>query len=330
VHLGDPILAIAIFLFGLAFGSFLNVCIYRLPLRAFTDEELAERGVERKNLSVVSPGSACPHCKTPIRFYDNVPVLSWLVLGGRCRQCHARITPRYLVVELLTALLFLACYARFGPSWFTLKFCVFCFLLLGLIFSDAETKLLPDGLTLSGLGLGLAFSLLVPVDGLVDILLQRFSLPVVDEIGWRLFSLLAALAGAAAGALFIFVVGALWTRVVGQEAMGLGDVKLLALIGAFLGLKLTGFTIFAASLLGTVVSLGVVAVVSLVRLPAALSPHPGRKKSALPRTWQVLAETYQRYREVPFGVFLGTAAVFAAFFGDALIQRYLATLGLSW
>ncbi len=127
-----------VFAFGLIFGSFLNVCIYRMP----------------RGLSVVSPRSACPNCGKQIAAYDNVPVLSWLWLRGRCRHCHARITPRYMVVELLLGLLFLACFAEFGLRPETLKWCTFSFLLLGLIFTDAETHLLPDKLTLPGLALG--------------------------------------------------------------------------------------------------------------------------------------------------------------------------------
>jgi leader peptidase (prepilin peptidase)/N-methyltransferase len=128
----DPVLASAIAVMGLAFGSFLNVCIYRLPL----------------GLSVVTPRSACPECKQPIAFYDNLPVLSWLILRGRCRHCDAKISARYLMIELLTGLMFLACYWYFGFTLSTLKYCVFSFLLLGLIFTDAETKLLPDKMTL--------------------------------------------------------------------------------------------------------------------------------------------------------------------------------------
>ena len=105
----DPVLATAIFVLGLAFGSFLNVCIYRLP----------------RDLSVVQPRSACPGCEQPIAFYDNIPVLSWLLLRGRCRNCTIRISPRYLVVEILTGAIFLACYAHFGASLATLKYCAF-------------------------------------------------------------------------------------------------------------------------------------------------------------------------------------------------------------
>ena len=139
----DPTLAVAIFALGLAFGSFLNVCIYRMP----------------RDLSVVSPGSACPNCKHALRFYDNIPLLSWLILRGKCRDCRAPISPRYFVIELLVGIIFLACYAHFGLTLVMLKYCVFGFLVLGLIFTDAETFLLPDKLTLTGLALGIAFSL---------------------------------------------------------------------------------------------------------------------------------------------------------------------------
>ncbi len=146
----DLVLASAIFVLGLVFGSFLNVCIYRLP----------------RDLSVVRPRSTCPGCQQLIRSYDNIPVFSWLILRGRCRNCKIQISPRYLFVEVLTGAIFLACYAHFGASLATLKYCALGFLLLGLIFTDAETQLLPDKMTLPGLALGLVFSLVVPVNDL--------------------------------------------------------------------------------------------------------------------------------------------------------------------
>ena len=148
----DPVLALAIFALGLAFGSFLNVCIYRLP----------------RDLSVVRPRSACPDCEQPIRFYDNIPVLSWLILGAVA--AIARLASRRAICwwKSSRAPSFLACYAHFGPTLATLKYCVFGFLLLGLIFTDAETQLLPDKMTLPGLLLGLGFSLLVPVNDLAS------------------------------------------------------------------------------------------------------------------------------------------------------------------
>jgi len=233
----DPVLASAMFVFGLAFGSFLNVCIYRLPL----------------GLSVVTPRSACPECKQPIASYDNLPVLSWLILGGRCRHCQNKISPRYLMIELLTGLLFLACYWHFGLTLSTLKYCTFAFLLLGLIFTDAETKLLPDKMTLPGLALGLIFSLLVPVNDLASQFLPGMvNLPFSGDISTRLLSLLDSLLGAVLGASFIYGAGAIYLRWRGTEGMGFGDVKLMAMVGAFLGMKLTVFTIFTASLAGSI------------------------------------------------------------------------------
>ncbi|MBV8891217.1 MAG: prepilin peptidase, partial [Acidobacteria bacterium] len=137
----DAVFQWAVFVFGLLFGSFLNVCIYRLP----------------RGLSVVAPRSSCPRCQAPVKFYDNVPLLSWLLLGGRCRRCHTPISVRYMVVELLTGIVFLLCYAKLGFTLEAVKCALFAFLLLGLIFTDAETKLLPDKLTLPGLVLGLVF-----------------------------------------------------------------------------------------------------------------------------------------------------------------------------
>ena len=238
------------FLFGLAFGSFLNVCIYRLPL----------------GLSVVTPCSACPRCHRQIAFYDNLPVLSWLFLGGRCRHCKARISPRYLFIEVLTGVLFLGCYAYSGLTVATLKYCVFGFLLLGLIFTDAETKLLPDKLTLPGLVLGLLFSLLVPVHDIASQFLPgMLNLPLNADLAARLFSLLDALLGAVLGASFIYGAGAIYLRWRGAEGMGFGDVKLMAMVGAFLGMKLTIFTIFSGSLAGSMFGLTTVFVVWIRR-----------------------------------------------------------------
>ena len=202
----DPVLASAIFVLGLAFGSFLNVCIYRLP----------------RDLSVVRPRSTCPRCDYLIRAYDNIPVLSWLILRGRCRNCKAYISPRYLVVELLTGAIFLACYAHFGASLATLKYCAFGFLLLGLIFTDAETQLLPDKMTLPGLALGLGLSLVVPVNDLASQLLPGLvSLPVSSDVSWHLLSLVDAVLGAVVGASFIYGAGAIYLRARGRGRHGL-------------------------------------------------------------------------------------------------------------
>jgi leader peptidase (prepilin peptidase)/N-methyltransferase len=301
----DPFLASAIFVMGLAFGSFLNVCIYRLPL----------------GLSVVTPRSACPECKRPIAFYDNLPVLSWLILRGRCRNCETVISGRYLLIEVLTGALFLVCYWYFGLTLLTLKYCVFGFLLLGLIFTDAETKLLPDKLTLPGLASGLIFSLIVPVNDLASqFLAGRVDLPVSNDIAMVLLSLVDSLLGAAAGASFIYGVGAIYLRWRHVEGMGFGDVKLMAMVGAFLGIKLTVFTIFSASLVGSLFGLTTVMVVWLKRTHRFMR-RLADAQAARKRGWQSAQMVYRHY-QMPFGVFLGSMALLALFFGNEFLHWY--------
>ena len=301
----DPVFGAAIFVLGLAFGSFLNVCIYRLPL----------------GISVVTPRSACPKCKHGIALYDNMPVVSWLILRGRCRYCKAGISPRYLIIELLTGLLFLACYWYFGFTLSTLKYCAFGFLLLGLIFTDAETKLLPDKLTLTGLALGIVFSLVVPVNDLVSQFLPSvFSLPFSEDISARLMSLLDSLLGAAVGASFIYGAGAIYLRWRGAEGMGFGDVKLMAMVGAFLGVKLTVLTIFTASLTGSVFGLSTVLIVWLKRT-RRFATRFADAAAARRRAWQSAQVVYRNY-QMPFGVFLGSMALVALFFGDRFLHWY--------
>jgi leader peptidase (prepilin peptidase) / N-methyltransferase len=294
------------FALGLAFGSFLNVCIYRLP----------------RSLSVVWPGSACPSCKRPIHFYDNVPVLSWLILRGRCRACQARISPRYLLIELLTGALFLACYAHFGLTLALVKYCVLGFLLLGLIFTDAETFLLPDKMTLPGLALGLAFSFLVPVNDLASQLLPGvISLPVSSDLSWHLFSFLDSLLGAIVGASFIYGAGAIYLRARGVEGMGFGDVKLMAMIGAFLGTKLTILTLFAASIGGSLFGLSTVLAVWMKRTRRRMQRNHEPARQARRRAWESAAIALRRH-QMPFGVFLGGMAMLALFFGDQFLHWY--------
>jgi len=303
----DPFLAFSSVLLGLAFGSFLNVCIYRLP----------------RDMSVLNPRwSACPHCKRPIAFYDNVPVLSWLLLRGRCRKCQAAITPRYLAIELLTAALFLACAWHFGMTLATVKYCALSFLLLGLIFTDAETKLLPDKMTLTGLGLGIVFSLFVPVNDLASQFLPgAVSLPVDGNISTRMLSVLDSVLGAVVGASFIYGAGAIYLRARGIEGMGFGDVKLMAMIGAFLGVKLTVFTIFAASIVGSLFGISAIFMVWLKRTRRFVERRHLAAREARRRAWQS-AQTMYRHYEMPFGVFLGSMALVAFFFGQQFLDWY--------
>ncbi len=301
----DPALALAIFALGLAFGSFLNVCVYRLP----------------RGFDVVYPRSSCPNCQSPIHFYDNIPVLSWLILQGRCRHCKARISARYVVVELLTGAIFLGCYAHFGLTLAMLKYCVFGFLLLGLIFTDAETQLLPDEMTLTGLALGLLFSLFVPVDDLLSqMVLGLVYLPVMHA-SWHWLSFLQALVGAAVGASFIYGAGAIYLRTRGVRGMGFGDVKLMAMVGAFLGIKLTIFTVFTASLVGSLVGLWTLLVVWIKRTRRRISRHHESAREARRHAWASASIALRRL-PMPFGVFLGSMAMFAFFFGNRFLRWY--------
>jgi leader peptidase (prepilin peptidase)/N-methyltransferase len=316
-------LATAFFLFGLVFGSFLNVCIYRMP----------------REISVVSPRSACPACEAPIAGYDNIPVLSWLILGGKCRQCKAPISARYAGVELLTGLLFAFSYLS-APAMARLitkqwpidvtanehliaaKLCVLSFLLIGLIFTDAETKLLPDLLTKPGMVVGFVFSLLVPLEGPA-----HYFLPSVDN--WRILSLINSIAGAVLGSAFIWGVALLYEAVRGVEGMGRGDVKLMALIGAFLGVKLTLLVLLLGSLIGSLFGVLLILWVWLKRLLRRRRTHrteaAGMSRS---RAWSSAILIYRNF-EIPFGVFLGTAALLSAFWGTALVQWYVKISGLA-
>lgn len=302
----DPYYASAIGFLGLCFGSFLNVCIYRMPL----------------GMSVVTPRSACPRCKRGIALYDNIPVLSWLILRGRCRGCKSPISPRYLFIELLTGALFLGCYAYAGLTLTALKFCTFGFLLLGLIFTDAETKLLPDKLTLPGLALGIVFSFFVPVNDLAaQFLPGAVNLPFSADIDASLLSLVDSLLGAALGAAFIYGAGAVYLRWRGAEGMGFGDVKLMAMVGAFLGMKLTIFTIFTASLAGSFFGVATVGMVWIKRT-RRFARRLATLQLARRRGWQSAQMVYRNY-QMPFGVFLGSMALVALFVGNDFLRWYL-------
>ena len=280
-----------LFVAGLAFGSFLNVCISRIP----NDE------------SIVKPRSHCRTCGTLIHWRDNVPLLSWVVLRGRCRHCNARIPLRYPAVELLTALLFLSCYLSFGWTPVAFKFCVFSFLLIGLIFMDAETGLLPREFTYSGIVFGLVFAWFVATDyGATSLLLRAFGRRV-PNIHW--LSLLDSVLGGLIGAGFFFLAWALYYLIRKKHGLGFGDIALMGMSGAFLGVKLVLLVIFCAPLLGVLFA-------GLLLLRETFTPKTtaGEVREK---------ETSFLSREMPFGVFLGAASLGAVFFGQLLLNWYL-------
>ncbi|HME31509.1 MAG TPA: prepilin peptidase [Terriglobales bacterium] len=283
----DLIFECALFILGLVFGSFLNVCISRIP----------------RDLSIITPGSQCPTCGASIRWHDNIPVLSWVLLRGRCRDCRDRVSLRYPAVELLTATLFTACYVWFGPTWLTVKFCIFSFLLVGLLFMDAETGLLPREFTYPGIVLGLAFSLIAPAASSGT---QFFLHAYGAHLSTAQVSLVDSAIGALAGAGFFFAASGLYLLIRKRQGMGTGDFALIAMSGAFLGLTLTLLVIFLAPVIATVYA--------LIRM-ARHGSHAGNAKTSL-------GEMLQSW-EVPFGVFISASSLAAVFFGGAVWQWYL-------
>ena len=294
---------------GLIFGSFLNVCIYRLP----------------RGMSVVRPRSACPSCHTMIAWYDNIPVLSWLMLGGRCRHCRTGISPRYAMVELGCGLLFLLAFLHSG-SWIdAVKGCVLSFLLLGLAFTDAETHLLPDAMTLPGLGAALLLSTVSLVPGFAfyffpfrwDARTPPTPLQLNLALGWR--SLLNSLMGALIGAGVLYLIAWIYLKLRKVEGMGFGDVKLMAMAGAFIGPVLTLFALCTASLLGGAYGIAVLAAVYRKRFKRYRT-RLGERAAA--RSWKA-AQTALRGLEIPFGVFLCAMSIVSWFYGAQMIRVYL-------
>jgi leader peptidase (prepilin peptidase) / N-methyltransferase len=283
----DQFFECVLFLLGLALGSFLNVCISRIP----------------REQSIVTPRSHCPVCGASIRWYDNLPLLSWMFLHGRCRDCRAPISLRYLIVELLTAVLFVAFYVCFGPTWLTVKFCIFSFLLVGLLFMDAETGLLPREFTYPGIVLGLAFSRVAPTDSAgTQFLLRAYGV----GLSTVQVSLLDSVLGALLGAGFFFVASGLYFLMRKRQGMGAGDFALIATAGAFLGLKLTLLVIFLAPLTATVYA--------FIRMAHHSIGSGGTRAS--------VGEMLQSW-EIPFGVFLSASSLLTAFFGGLLWRWYL-------
>jgi len=219
-------------------------------------------------------------------------------------------------------LLFLACYSRFGLTLATLKCSVLAFLLLGLIFTDAETHLLPDKMTLPGLGLGLLIAFFVPVNDLLSLLLPGvIDFPISSDLSWRLFSFLDASLGALVGASFLYGIGAIYLRWRGVEGMGFGDVKLMAMIGAFLGLRLTVLTMMTASLAGSAFGLWTVLAVWVKRTQRRKRLFHEPAAEARKHAWASAVVALRRH-QMPFGVFLGSMGLLTFFFGQQLLHWY--------
>lgn len=248
-------LLICAFVFGAVIGSFLNVCIYRIPA----------------GQSIVSPPSSCPDCGRRIRWYENIPILSYLFLLGRCAGCKKPISIRYPLVEALNGLLFVLIFYSFGFSWATPVYSLFVSMLVVITFIDLDHQIIPDMISLPGIGIGFACSFLIP------------------WVGW-LDSLLGIVLGG--GLLLLIAMG--YEYLAKREGMGGGDIKLLAMLGAFMGWKAIFPIVFIASLVGT-----------LIGVPVMLL---GKKDTKL---------------ALPFGPFLSFAAIIYLLWGDEIVTWYL-------
>lgn len=242
-------------LFGLALGSFLNVCAYRIPLQK----------------SIVYPPSSCPHCGERIAIYDNIPLISYLLLLGRCRHCRKPISPRYPLVEATTAVLSLALFFKLGPSLDYVFFLLFGASLLVIALIDLQYKIIPDRISLPGIVVGFAFSLLPS-----------------SPLSWS-----DSLIGIVAGGGFLLLVGVAYEKLTGREGMGMGDVKMLAMIGAWMGWRSLLFIILLSSLAG-----------SLIGGAALVLSRRGVKA------------------RIPFGPFLSLGTFIFLFFGERITRWF--------
>jgi len=246
---------IILIIFGALVGSFLNVCIFRLP----------------KEESIIWPGSHCPQCNKPIKFYDNIPLISYLLLRGKCRYCKKTISFQYPLVEGITALSSLFLIMKFGPSLSYLFYFAFVAALIVITVIDLYYQIIPDVISLPGIGVGLIASLILPQIAFFN-------------------SLIGVLLGGGS----LFIVGTLYQWIFKREGMGGGDVKLLAMIGAFLGWKAVILTILLSSLIGSITGIIIM----------------------------VLKGKDFKYA-IPFGPFLSLGAVMALFYGEEIIRWYL-------
>jgi len=290
-----------IFLFGLIIGSFLNVCILRIP----------------EGVSIVAPGSRCPQCQTAIHWYDNVPVFGWLWLRGKCRKCGLAISPMYPLVELATGLLFVACYLEFGLTQTAVKWLFFTCLIIVLTITDLRVRMLPDLVNWPGFAAGLFFSAIVPpsdgsVATLCAVLFRR--MPPRPVLG-----VLDALLGAAFGSFLLWAVAVLYKRVRGREGLGMGDVKMMAMVGAFLGVRGAFLTILLGTLMGTLVGVTIIVVLYAAGWQRKLAERASRRQmgSVNALRWAI-ASQYQ----LPLGTFLGIAALLVVYFGPEMMMRW--------
>ena len=270
-----------VLLFGLIVGSFLNVCIARIPLES----------------SIISPPSHCPRCKTPIRWYDNIPLVSFALLRGRCRTCGRRISWRYPLVELLNGLLFLLTISEFGFTGEAVLVMALCSSLVVIAFIDLDHQIIPDVITYPGMALGLVVApfFMTTLAGPLPFWLGA----VLPPLGWNVTLFLNAFIGLVLGGAPLYLIGYLWEKFRKIEAMGGGDVKFMAMVGSFLGWKGAFLTIMLGALSGSVVGVAL-----------------------------IVLKKHQAEQVIPFGPFLVFGTLLTLFMGNEIISWYLGFLSI--
>ncbi len=270
-----------IFSLGAIVGSFLNVVIHRVP----------------REQSIVFPNSACPNCQISIKPYDNIPILSWLILRGKCRNCHQKISPRYPSVELLTGLIYVLLFWQIGFNGYLPVALIFTTAVVSLIFIDAEHMILPNVINYPLLVFALLVRAVYPLLFDVNFFSDTQFAPLIylhNYPAW-LVSLIGAVFGGLLGGGSLWLVGEIWKRLRGVDAMGLGDVKMMFAVGALLGWRLTLLSIFLGAFSGALIGIIIIA----------------RQKE----------KDFQA--QIPFGIFLGIGSILALIFGDRMISWYL-------
>lgn len=272
-----------VFIFGAIVGSFLNVVIHRVP----------------HEQSIVFPSSKCPKCDAAIKPYDNLPVISWIFLGGKCRNCKEPIAWRYPAVELLTAILFSVVFWQIGFNWYLPVALYFTATLVSLVFIDAEHMILPDVINFPLLFVGLIARIVLPAIGGAIYFQDLQHAPLLQMQGYPAW--LVSLAGAGLGALvgggFLWFIGWLWEKLRGVEAMGFGDVKMMFAVGVLLGWRLTFLTLFVGAFAGALIGVAII----------------------------IRDRDKDMQTQIPFGIYLGIGSFVSLLFGERLIEWYLQT-----
>jgi leader peptidase (prepilin peptidase)/N-methyltransferase len=263
-------------IFGLVIGSFLNVVILRLP----------------HGISIATPRSHCPQCKRLISWYDNIPVLSYIILGGRCRQCKKKFSARYPFIEAVTGAISALLFLKFGLTIPWDIYLAFSSAMIVLAFIDLDHRILPDVITLNGIWLGIVTSVYLAEPS--PLVVRLFRMAGLEVTNPRVIALAGSILGAVIGGGFLWCVGEVFLRLRGIEGMGFGDVKMMAMVGAFLGAPLALLTIMLGSLLGSIIGL------IFIRMTAKTREY-----------------------ELPFGTFLSFAAIVAVLYGEDLVRWYV-------